>query len=162
MIELGIIVNTRATEIEVTHNGTVTRKMTFLPAGVELTTALVDYLKSKHSLRIDRLSAEGVLMIIGSAAPADQERTMLVRGQGADNSLPQEVEVSSQGIHQSIATVVEQLVSASAQRIQHIISMMQDTTLDDTRIVLKGEFKHLNNLDKRLTEAIGATVVVGD
>ena len=161
MIELGIIVNTRATEIEVTNNGTVTRKMTFLPAGVELTTALVDYLISKHSLRIDRLSAEGVLMISGSALPLAQGRTMLVRGQGATDGMPQEVEVSSQEIHKAIAEVVEKLVSAAAQRIQHMIST-QNRTLDDSKIVLKGEFKHLNHLDQRLAEAIGATVVVED
>ena len=162
MIELGIIVNTRATEIEVIDQGVVTRRMTFLPAGVELTMALVEYLKTRHSLRIDRLSAQGILLVIGAALPLDENRAMTVRGHGVTDEQPQEVEVTGEEIREAIEEVIEQLVSAAAQRIQHMVSTTQLATPAGSTILLKGEFKHLKNLDRRLAEAIGADVVVDE
>jgi rod shape-determining protein MreB len=64
--------------------------------------AIINHMKKTYNLMIGEQSAERIKIEIGSAAPAGEEQTILVRGRDMISGLPRKTEVTSEEIREAL------------------------------------------------------------
>jgi rod shape-determining protein MreB len=157
-IELSFIIDSKTTEIEVRMQGNITKKAVFIPAGIELVAALVEYLEQNHHIKTNRLYIEEQILQFGSATPVSQEFTINIPGRDLTTGLPRTVDISNQEIQIAISSVIEQIITLLSLNVRNIVPFENEKQLLNQRILLKGEFKNLASFAKLLEEKIGIPI----
>lgn len=141
------------TEIAVITLGGITTNKSIKVAGDEFTSDIVDYMKSKHQIRIGEPTAEEIKKNVGSALPdlEDAPEDFSVIGQDLASVLPRTVSVN----YREIAGCLEK----SIQKIETAISNALDATAPELYadiykdgVFLTGGGAYLKGLDKRFRD----------
>jgi rod shape-determining protein MreB and related proteins len=125
--------------------------------GDELDEAIVYHLKRAHGLMIGERTAEEIKIKLGSAAPDEEESSMVVRGRDGAMGLPKSVEVSSLEVRQALAEPVAGIVEAVRGTLERCPPELA-ADLVDNGMVLAGGGALLRGLDVLLRRETGLPV----
>lgn len=100
------------TEIAVLANGSSIMSKSIRIAGDELNEAIINFARDEYNLQIGLRTAEEVKMKIGVVAGKSMSRSMVVRGRNTVTGLPQELELSSEMIKNSLVRQLRPIVEA--------------------------------------------------
>jgi rod shape-determining protein MreB len=129
--------------------------------GDRLDEAIAQYVKRRHNLLIGERTAEEVKIAIGSALPAEPDRSIGVRGRDQITGLPRTIELRSSEVTaalQDALVAVVQTVRAVLERTPPELA----SDVIDRGIVLTGGGALLPHLDDLLLHETGVPVHVAD
>ncbi len=120
-------------------------------AGDELDEDIVQYARQKYNLAISERMAERIKINIGSAYPLPEERTMAMRGRNLITGLPEEIEISSIEIRESLARSVNIIVDLLRDALDETPPELV-SDLMETGICLAGGGGQLKGFAERISE----------
>ncbi len=138
------------TEIAVISLGGIVSSESIRIGGDELDEAIASYIKKEYSLMIGERTAEDIKIKIGSAYPAETEKSMEVTGRNLVTGLPKTLEITSKEIRaalkEPITAIVEGVKSTLEKTPPELSSdiMMQGIMLTGGGALLQGLNKLLN------------------
>jgi rod shape-determining protein MreB len=113
--------------------------------------AIVQFMKSAHSLLIGHNMAEKIKIGIGSAAPLEQELEMTVKGLDQVSGLPKKVNVTSEDVREALREPVSHIVEAIKTTLESSPPELA-ADLVDRGIMLAGGSSQLRGLDTLVEE----------
>lgn len=142
------------TDVAVLSLGGIVNSTSARVAGNKLDTAIVEYIRKKHSLAIGDRTAEDIKITIGSAMAVPEEEIMEVKGRDNIAGLPKTVTISTNEVVEAISEELKEIVRA-------IKSVLQDTPPElasdiiDKGMIMTGGTAQLRNLDHFISQAVG-------
>ncbi len=130
-------------------------------AGDRMDEAITSYIKRKYNLLIGDRTAELIKITIGTAYPADQVKTMEVKGRDLVAGIPKTIEVNSDEIRDALAETVNVIIDAVKKTLERTPPELAADIVDNG-IVLAGGAALLRNIDVRLREETGLPVAIAD
>lgn len=99
-------------DIAVMSLGDIVVDKTIRIAGDEMDQDIINYVRQKYNLLIGERTAEDVKIAIGSAAPLQEEKVVIVQGRNLLNGLPKSIELSSVEVREAIMNSIEKITDA--------------------------------------------------
>lgn len=145
------------TEVAAIAMGGIVVSRSLRVAGDELDQDIINYVRNKYNLFIGERMAEKVKIVIGSAYPLKEEKTIDVRGRNLVTGLPEAIEISSveirDAISSSISVIIRTIRDALDEAPPEILA-----DLMDSGICLAGGSSQLQNLPQRLSNDLKVRV----
>jgi rod shape-determining protein MreB len=129
--------------------------------GDKMDEAILNYVKRKYNLLIGERTAELVKMDIGSAYPADEARTLVVKGRDLVGGVPKTLEINSEDVREALSEPVASIVEATRVALERTPPELA-ADIADKGIVLTGGGAMLTNLDVLLREETGLPVMLAE
>jgi rod shape-determining protein MreB len=129
--------------------------------GDRLDEAIAQYVKRRHNLLIGERTAEEVKIAIGSALPAEPDRSIGVRGRDQITGLPRTIELRSS----EVTSALQDVLAAVVQTVRAVLERTPPELASDVidrGIVLTGGGALLPHLDDLLLHETGVPVHVAD
>lgn len=130
-------------------------------AGDEIDNAIIQSFRRNHNLLIGEKTAENIKLMIGSAAPQEEELSVTVRGRDLVTGNPKSTEVNSFEIRDALNEPIETIVSAVRRALERTPPELAADILD-RGIMLTGGGALIKGLDQRIREETGLPVHVAD
>ena len=130
-------------------------------AGDKMDEAIIQHLKRKYNLLIGERTAELIKISIGSATPASDDESMLVKGRDLVAGIPKTIEISSEEIRKALADPINSIVEAVRMTLERTPPELSADIIDKG-IVLAGGGALLTNIDDLLREETGLPVIVAE
>ena len=127
-------------------------------AGNEMDEAIMQYLKRKYNLLIGERTAEQIKIELGNAWPADEIRTMEVKGRDLVEGIPKTLTITDEEMREALAEPINTIVDAVRTALERTPPELSADIIDKG-IVLAGGGSQLRSLDQRLREETGIPVV---
>jgi rod shape-determining protein MreB len=141
--------------------GAVVASRSLRTAGDKMDRAIMDMVKRRHNLRIGERTAEMLKLMLGSALPEPETRTLEIMGRDELTGQPKTVEIDDDEIRQALRLPVEQLVESVHMVLEQTPpELLKDVA--DNGVVLTGGGALLRNLDVLLSQEIGVTAKVSE
>ncbi|KKR06370.1 MAG: Rod shape-determining protein mreB [candidate division WS6 bacterium GW2011_GWF2_39_15] len=105
-------------DIAVLSLGDLVVDKTIKIAGDEMDQDIVNYVRDKYNMLIGERTAEDVKIAIGSAAPLQEEQSVIVQGRDLISGLPKSVEFSSVEVREAILSSIDQITDAVKDAIE--------------------------------------------
>lgn len=106
------------TEIAVISLGGIVLNKSLRIAGEEMNQAIIKSVRLKHGMLLGETTAEEVKINIGSAVPFEKEKSYVVRGRDMEKGLPRSLKLNSGEIRETLAPIVQEIVTAIALTIE--------------------------------------------
>jgi rod shape-determining protein MreB len=129
--------------------------------GDKMDEAILNHVKRKYNLLIGERTAELIKIEIGSAYPAEEHKTMVIKGRDLVAGVPKTMEVNTEDIRDSLTETVNSLVEAAKIALERTPPELA-ADIADKGIVLTGGGALLENLDVLLREETGLPVMLAD
>jgi rod shape-determining protein MreB len=130
-------------------------------AGDKMDEAIIQHLKRKYNLLIGERTAELIKISIGSAHPASDSESMLVKGRDLVAGIPKTIEISSEEIRKALGDPINSIVEAVRMTLERTPPELSADIIDKG-IVLAGGGALLTNIDYLLREETGLPVIVAE
>jgi rod shape-determining protein MreB len=130
-------------------------------AGNQMDEAVITYLKRKYNLLIGERTAEQIKMVLGSAFPLDKPITMEIKGRDLVEGVPKTITIEDSEIREALSECVATIISAIRVALERTPPELS-ADISDRGIVLTGGGALIKNLDKRIREETGLSVMVAD
>jgi rod shape-determining protein MreB len=130
-------------------------------AGDKMDEAIIQHLKRKYNLLIGERTAELIKISIGSASPASDDESMLVKGRDLVAGIPKTIEISSEEIRKALSDPINTIVEAVRMTLERTPPELSADIIDKG-IVLAGGGALLTNIDDLLREETGLPVIVAE
>lgn len=130
-------------------------------AGDKMDDAILQYIKRKHNLAIGERTAELIKMTIGNVMPELPYETMEIKGRDLVEGIPKTITIGADEIQLAIAEQVDVIIEAVKDALE-VTPPELAADIVDQGIVLTGGGALLKNLDKRLKEETGLSIIVAD
>jgi len=130
-------------------------------AGDKMDEAIIQHLKRKYNLLIGERTAELIKISIGSASPASDDESMLVKGRDLVAGIPKTIEISSEEIRKALGDPINSIVEAVRMTLERTPPELSADIIDKG-IVLAGGGALLTNIDDLLREETGLPVIVAE
>lgn len=130
-------------------------------AGDKMDEAILHFIKRKHNLAIGEHSAEIIKTTIGNVMPEEPYETMDIRGRDLVSGVPKTMSISSKEILSAITEQVDAIIEAVKMALE-LTPPELSADIIDQGIVLTGGGALLQNLDKRLKEETGLTIIIAE
>ena len=127
-------------------------------ASNEMDEAVIQYIKRKYNLLIGERTAELIKIELGNAWPADEIRTMEVKGRDLVEGIPKTLTITDEEMREALAEPINTIVDAVRTALERTPPELSADIIDKG-IVLAGGGSQLHNLDQRLREETGIPVV---
>ena len=127
-------------------------------AGNEMDEAIIAYIKRKYNLLIGERTAEQIKIELGNAWPADEIRTMEVKGRDLVEGIPKTLTITDEEMREALAEPINTIVDAVRTALERTPPELSADIIDKG-IVLAGGGSQLRSLDQRLREETGIPVV---
>jgi len=127
-------------------------------AGNEMDEAIIAYIKRKYNLLIGERTAELIKIELGNAWPADEIRTMEVKGRDLVEGIPKTLTITDEEMREALAEPINTIVDAVRTALERTPPELSADIIDKG-IVLAGGGSQLRSLDQRLREETGIPVV---
>lgn len=147
------------TEVAVISLGGIVASNTLRVAGDALDSAIISYIRNRHSVLIGEITAEQLKNRIGSAHPGYDSGTMEVYGRSLRNGLAALLTVKSGEIREAISEELSLIASAVKAALEDTPPELS-ADIFDTGIVLSGGCAMLPGLAQMLEEYTGIRVRV--
>lgn len=148
-----------AAEAAVIALGGVVSHKTVRVGGNKIDRTIGEYLRKKHNLIIGEQTCELIKIQIGSAIKLKRPETMEVSGRDSISGLPKNLIIDSDGIHEAIMPVLEQILEAIKGTLL-ITPPELVADIADRGIVLSGGTSNLRNFNILVTREIGVSAHV--
>jgi rod shape-determining protein MreB len=139
------------TEVAVLSMGGIVASTSIQIAGDEMDQDIITYARQVHNILIGERTAEELKIAAGSAAPLEEEITLVMRGRDLATGLPKAVEISSVEIRDAISGSVDAIVEAVRQTIE-VTPPELVADIMNRGIALCGGGALLRGLDRRLAQ----------
>lgn len=149
------------TEIAVISLGGIVINHSLRIAGEEMNEAIIKAARLKYGLLLGETTAEGVKTAIGSAVPFKKSKHHVVRGRDMEKGLPRSLKLKSSEVRETLAPVIQEIVSAVADTIEETPPELVADILKHG-IVLAGGGANLFGVDKVVAEMTKMPVWVAD
>jgi len=130
-------------------------------AGDKMDEAIIQHLKRKYNLLIGESTAELIKSSIGSAYPASDDDSMLVKGRDLVAGIPKTIEISSEDIRKALGDPINSIGEAVGMTLERTPPELSADIIDKG-IVLAGGGALLTNIDDLLREETGLPVIVAE
>ena len=130
-------------------------------AGDRIDSAIVQYMKRKHSLLIGERTGEMIKTTIGCAYPDNELKTVDVKGRDLISGIPKIVEINSEEVMEAMAEPVGVIINAVRDALENAPPELAGDIVD-RGIVLAGGGALLRNLDVLLREETGLPITIAD
>jgi rod shape-determining protein MreB and related proteins len=149
------------TEVAVISLGDIVTHQSVRVAGDEMTEAIVEYIRRTYNLMIGEATAERIKIETGSAAPLEQELTMVIKGRDLGAGLPRAVTIGSEEIREALQEPVGVILD-TVRRTLETTEPELSSDLVDRGMVLTGGGSLLRGLDRVISRETGLPVRVAD
>jgi rod shape-determining protein MreB len=129
--------------------------------GDKMDDAILNFIKRKYNLLIGESTAERIKIEIGSAYPADEPRSMAVKGRDLVGGVPKTVEINSEDIREALIEPVNAIVEATKIALERTPPELAGD-IADKGIVLSGGGGMLRGLDVLLREETGLPIMLAE
>ncbi|HJM89298.1 MAG TPA: rod shape-determining protein [Dehalococcoidia bacterium] len=130
-------------------------------AGDRLDEAITDHIKRRHNLVVGERTAEEVKIAVGSAIPAEPDRSVGVRGRDQITGMPRTVTVQSSEVTQAIQEHLGSIVQTVRTVLERTPPELASDVID-RGVVLTGGTSLLPHLDDLLRHETGVPVHVAE
>ena len=130
-------------------------------AGNAMDETIIDYCRRKYNLLIGERTAETVKIEIGSAFPLANPMTMEVKGRDLVAGIPKMVKIADAEIREALSACVSGIVGAIRLALERTPPELSGDIVD-RGIVLTGGGALLKNLDARIRQDTGLSVLIAD
>jgi rod shape-determining protein MreB len=138
------------TEMAVFSMGGVVVSRSLRVAGDEMDQDIIDYVRNKYNILIGERMAERAKIVLGSAYPLKEEKTLTLRGRNLVSGLPEAVEVSSVEVREALAGSLKIIVDTIRDAIDEVPPELV-ADLMETGICLCGGGSQIQGLVERLS-----------
>jgi rod shape-determining protein MreB and related proteins len=149
------------TEVALLSMGGIVVSRSLRVAGDELDQEIITYIRNKYNLFIGERMAEQVKIVVGSAYPLPNEKTMAVRGRNLVTGLPESIEVSSVEIREAIAGSVQVIIDTVKDALDEAPPEIV-ADLIESGICMAGGGAQLQGLAERLCDELNLRVWVAE
>lgn len=149
------------TEVAVISLGGIVTHQSVRVAGDEMDDAIVEYIRRTYNLMIGQPTAERIKIEIGSAAPLEQELSMVIKGRDLGAGLPRAVTISSEEIREALQEP-NGVILDTVRRTLETTDPELASDLVDRGMVLTGGGALLRGLDRVIARETGLPVRVAD
>jgi rod shape-determining protein MreB len=149
------------TEVAVMSLGGIVTHQSVRVAGDEMDDAIVEYIRRTYNLMIGQPTSERIKIEIGSAAPLEQELSMVIKGRDLGAGLPRAVTISSEEIREALQEPVGVILD-TVRRTLETTEPELASDLVDRGMVLTGGASLLRGLDRVIARETGLPVRVAD
>jgi rod shape-determining protein MreB len=149
------------TSITVVANAGIVESETLRIGGLEMDTAISNYIKRERKVMIGERSAERLKMVLGSATDPIENHKSVVKGQSMTEGGPEVIEVSSLEVHHAIQSVIKQIVETVRDVLERIPPEVA-SDVHDRGLVLTGGISLMAGIDARVAAATGLEVTVAE
>jgi len=129
--------------------------------GDKMDEAILNYVKRKFNLLIGERTAERVKIEIGSAYPADEPRSMAIKGRDLVAGVPKTIEINTEDVREALMEPVNAIVEAAKIALERTPPELA-ADIADKGIVLTGGGGLLANLDVLLREETGLPIMLAE
>ncbi len=130
-------------------------------AGDDMDEAIISHMKRTYNLMVGEQTAERIKIEIGSAAAADEETTMEVRGRDMISGLPRKTVVSSEEIREALQEPVNAIIEAVTRTLEKAEPELA-ADLVENGITMAGGGALLRGLPIVVEKATGLACVLAD
>jgi rod shape-determining protein MreB len=149
------------TEVAIMSLGGIAQCESVRVAGDDMDESIINHMKKRYNLMIGEQTAERIKIEVGSAAPAGEEQTILVRGRDMVSGLPRKTEVTSEEIREALQEPVGSIVEAVTRTLERAEPELA-ADLVDNGIVLAGGGALLRGFTDVMHKATGLDCRVAD
>jgi rod shape-determining protein MreB len=149
------------TEVAVISLGDIVTHQSVRVAGDEMDEAIIEYIRRTYNLMIGQPTSERIKIEIGSAAPLEQELSMVIKGRDLGAGLPRAVTVGSEEIREALLEPVGVILEAIRRTLETTEPELA-SDLVDRGMVLTGGAALLRGLDRVVARETGLAVRVAD
>jgi rod shape-determining protein MreB and related proteins len=139
------------TEVAIISLGGIVTSKSLRVAGDELDQSIVSYIKKEYNLMIGERTAEQIKVQIGSAFPADEEKTMDIKGRDLVSGLPKVTTISSAEIREALKEPVASIIDSIKSTLEKTPPELAADVMDKG-IMLTGGGALLQGLDKLINQ----------
>ena len=149
------------TSIAVIANSGIVESETLRIGGLDMDTAITDYIKKRHRIQIGERTAERLKMVLGSASNPPEDHKSVVKGQSIREDGPEVTEVSAFEIHKAMDGIVKRIIEAVRQVLERLPPEVA-SDVDDRGLVLTGGIALLAGMDARISAETRLKVIVAE
>jgi rod shape-determining protein MreB len=129
--------------------------------GDKMDEAILSYIKRKYNLLIGERTAERIKIEVGTAYPADEVRTMFVKGRDLVAGVPKTLEVNTEDVREALMEPVNAIIEATKIALERTPPELA-ADIADKGIVLTGGGALLENLDVLLREETNLPIMLAE
>lgn len=148
-------------EVAVISLGGIVSSKSVRVAGDALDNAIVAYIKKEYNLMIGDRTAEDIKLTIGSAFPAEDEKSMNIRGRDLLTGLPKNIEITAQEIRSALHEPISDIVDAIKFTLEKTPPELSADVMD-RGIMLTGGGAMIKGLDDLIAKETGIPVFVAE
>lgn len=152
------------TDVAVISLGGAVASRSIKVAGDDFDQAIIDYLKTYHSLLVGDRTAENIKMEIGRAIPLDNNeprKSMVVKGRNTQNGYPGEKNIDDEEMYEALKTPVSIIVDGVKKVFENTPPELA-ADIFEKGIYLTGGGSLLWGLDRAIANEIGVEVLSVD
>lgn len=149
--EIKITISYQKTCVDVTGTNTATDETAFLPAGIELRDALINYVTINHRASLSKKAAQNAIQWVNSCRSTDTHY-LKVRTRNLFHGNLDWLELSNHDIQKAIDPTIDRIVRNITYKVQYHVAASKS---DDFQLILQGDLVHLNALISKLETSIG-------
>jgi rod shape-determining protein MreB and related proteins len=148
-------------DVAVLSMGSIVVSRSLRSGGDKMDRAIMEQVKRRHNLRIGERTAEMLKLMLGSAMPEPETRTLEIMGRDEMSGHPKTVEIDDEEIRDALRGPVRQLVESVHTVLEQTPpELLKDVA--DKGVVLTGGGALLRNLDLLLSQEIGVSTKVSE
>ncbi|MCQ2609732.1 MAG: rod shape-determining protein [Lachnospiraceae bacterium] len=148
---------------DVSMGGIVARRSVKV-AGDDFDQAIIDYLKTSHSLLVGERTAENIKMEIGRAIPVEDNelrKSMKVKGRNTQNGYPGDKNIDDEEMYEALKNCVNAIIDGIKKVFENTPPELA-ADIFEKGIYLTGGGSKLWGLDKAISNEIGVEVLTVD
>lgn len=126
------------TEVAIIAGGRTVVMKSLRIAGDELTEAIMHFMRDEYNLQIGEQTAEHIKTEIGAVYTHADPKSLMVRGRNIVSGLPQEVELSSDALRQSLARHVRPVIDSIKSALEEAPAELVSDIMQNGIVVAGG------------------------
>jgi rod shape-determining protein MreB and related proteins len=148
-------------DVAVLSMGALVASRSLRTAGDAMDKAIIDQVRRRHNLRIGERTAEMLKLMLGSAIPEPETKTLEIMGRDEMNGHPRTVEIDDEEIRDALRLPVNRVIeSVHAVLEQTPPELLKDVA--ESGVMLTGGGALLRNLDVLISQETGVNATVSD
>ncbi|MBP1556394.1 MAG: rod shape-determining protein, partial [Oscillospiraceae bacterium] len=148
-------------EVAVISLGGIVTARSVRVGGDAFDSAIIQYIKRKHSLLIGERTAEQIKIDIGSAYPDSDEKTMEIKGRNLIDGLPKNITITPEEVREALSDSIASVLDAIKTTLERTPPELAADIIDHG-IMLTGGGAMLRGLDRLISMETGINVLIAE
>ena len=148
-------------EVAVISLGGIVTARSVRVGGDAFDSAIIQYIKRKHSLLIGERTAEQIKIDIGSAYPDANERTMEIKGRNLIDGLPKNITITPEEVREALSDSIASVLDAIKTTLERTPPELAADIIHHG-IMLTGGGAMLRGLDRLISMETGINVLIAE